>query len=233
MVSLYHFNAARCTVELKDILFKLKDGQMRASKFSSPAVTDEQLVDLAQGGDNDAFAELIERHRTTCLRMAVSIVRAAEDAEDEVQNACWKAFEHLSQFQKDAKFSTWLSRIVVNQCLMRLRKDKRARFLYLDEGAANKDVETLELPCLSPTPEASLARGELRQVLRQEIARIPPLLRDVFLLRDVEELPMPDVASRLGISVAAAKSRLLRARLELRARMRKHCGMLGAATLTA
>jgi len=206
---------------------------MRASNFSSPAFTDERLVDLAKGGDNDAFAELIERHRRTCLRLALSIVRNDEDAEDEVQNACWKAFDHLAQFQKDAKFSTWLSRIVVNQCLMRLRKDKRARFLYLDEGAANEEVDTLELPGLDPTPEASLAKGELRRVLRQEIERIPPLLRDVFLLRDVEELPMPAVASQLGITVAAAKSRLLRARLELRARMQKHCGMLGAATLMA
>ena len=206
---------------------------MRASNFSSPAFSDERLVDLAKGGDNDAFAELIERYRTTCLRLALSIVHNDEDAEDEVQNACWKAFDHLAQFQKDAKFSTWLSRIVVNQCLMRLRKDKRARFLYLDEGAANEEVDTLELPGLDPTPEASLAKGELRRVLRQEIERIPPLLRDVFLLRDVEELPMPAVASQLGITVAAAKSRLLRARLELRARMQKHCGMLGAATLMA
>ena len=205
---------------------------MRVRNLSIPAVSDETLVDLAKGGDNGAFAELMERHRTTCLRLAISIVRNEEDAEDEVQNACWKAFDHLSQFQKEAKFSTWLSRIVVNQCLMRLRKDRRVRFLYLDEGGANDDVDTLELPGLDPTPEANLGRGELRQVLQQEIARIPPLLRDVFLLRDVQELSMPDVASKLGISMAAAKSRLLRARLELRARMQKHCGILGAATLT-
>ncbi len=206
---------------------------MRVYNPAFQDASDGQLVDLAQCGDNDAFAELIERHMATCKRLAVSIVRDKQDAEDEVQNACWKAFEHLSQFQRDARFSTWLSRIVVNQCLMRLRKDKRARFLYLDDGVAGEEVAVLELPDEEPSPEASHARGELRKVLRQEIARIPPLLRDVFLLRDVQELPMPDVASRLGISVAAAKSRLLRARLELRQRMRKHCGMLGAATLTA
>jgi RNA polymerase sigma-70 factor, ECF subfamily len=206
---------------------------MRFRNPSLQAVSDEQLVDLAQRGDNDAFAELIERHAATCKRLALSILRDKQDAEDEVQDACWKAFEHLSQFQKDARFATWLSRIVVNQCLMRLRKDKRARFLYLDDGVAGEEVAVLELPGGEPTPEAGVARGELRRVLRQEIARIPPLLRDVFVLRDVQELPMCDVASRLGISVAAAKSRLLRARLELRARMQKHCGLLGAATLTA
>ncbi len=161
------------------------------------------------------------------------ILRDAADAEDEVQNACWKAFEHLGQFQKDAKFSTWLSRIVVNQCLMRLRKDRRARFLYLDEGVQGEDVATIDLADNSISPEAGVARSEVAQVLNQEINRIPPLLREVFVLRDVQELPMPEVAERLGISIAAAKSRLLRARLELRERMSKHCGVLGAATLTA
>jgi RNA polymerase sigma-70 factor (ECF subfamily) len=165
--------------------------------------------------------------------LALSILRNEQDAEDEVQNACWKAFEHLNQFNKDAKFSTWLSRIVVNQCLMRLRKERRARFLYLDEGVQGEEVAAIELPDESDTPETGVAKTEIAQVLRREIRRIPPLLRDVFILRDVEELPMPEVAQRLGISIAAAKSRLLRARLELRARMSKHCGMLGAATLTA
>lgn len=194
---------------------------------------DEDLVVLAQSGDNDAFAELMERNLNTCKKLALSILRDKQDAEDEVQNACWKAFEHISQFQQDSKFSTWLSRIVVNQCLMRLRKDRRARFLYLDEGVAGEEVATLELPDVSPTPETAYARKEVAAVLQHEIGRIPPLLRDVFVLREVQQLSMPDVAERLGISVAAAKSRLLRARLELRSRLEKHTGVLGLATLTA
>jgi RNA polymerase sigma-70 factor (ECF subfamily) len=206
---------------------------MRVYNPAFVGVADDELVIQAQAGDNSAFAELIERHTTTCKRLALSILRDAADAEDEVQNACWKAFEHLGQFQKDAKFSTWLSRIVVNQCLMRLRKDRRARFLYLDEGVQGEDVATIDLADNSISPEAGVARSEVAQVLNQEINRIPPLLREVFVLRDVQELPMPEVAERLGISIAAAKSRLLRARLELRERMSKHCGVLGAATLTA
>jgi len=188
---------------------------------------------MAQGGDNVAFTELVERHQPTCKRLALSILRDQSDAEDEVQNALWKAYEHLGQFQQDAKFSTWLSRIVVNQCLMRLRKDRRAKFLYLDEGVAGEEVMTLDLPDLAETPEEALAHLEIGTVLKTEINRIPPMLRDVFMLRDVEELPMPDVASRLGITIAAAKSRLLRARLELRERMEKHQGRMGVATLTA
>lgn len=196
-------------------------------------VADDVLVVRAQAGDNAAFTELIERHQSTCKRMALSILRDQQDAEDEVQNALWKAYEHIGQFQQDAKFSTWLSRIVVNQCLMRLRKDRRARFVYLDEGVAGEDIATLDLPDQTQSPEQALAQTEVGEVLKSEIHRIPPLLRDVFILRDVEEMAMPEVADRLGISIAAAKSRLLRARLELRQRMDKHCGRLGVASLTA
>ncbi|WP_321477456.1 sigma-70 family RNA polymerase sigma factor [uncultured Paludibaculum sp.] len=194
-------------------------------------VPDSQLVNWAQQGDNAAFAELIERHTPTAKRMAYSILRDQSDVEDEVQNAFWKAYEHLGQFQQDAKFSTWLSRIVVNECLMRLRKERRMHLTYLDDGANGDEAVPLDLPDKSPGPELALAKSQVGGVLREEIRRIPALLRDVFVLREVQELPMPEVAGRLGISVAAAKSRLLRARQELRLRLDRHCGRLGAATL--
>jgi RNA polymerase sigma-70 factor, ECF subfamily len=197
------------------------------------ALPDETLVAKAQQGDDQAFAELMNRHYSSCLKLALSILRDRQDAEDEVQNACWKAFEHIGQFNQEAKFSTWLTRIVVNQCLMRIRQSRRARFLYLDDVTIGEEVGTLELPDKGFTPEQELGREEVSQVLEQEIRRIPPLLRHVFILRDLRELPMPEVAERLGISVAAAKSRLLRARLELRSRMSRHCGQMGPAALTA
>lgn len=193
---------------------------------------DPDLVVLAQQGDNQAFAELVHRHLPTCRRLAVSILKNADDAEDEVQNALWKAFEHIGQFQQDSKFSTWLSRIVVNQCLMRLRKEKRARHVSIDEPVSAEENIKLDLPDLLASPEQALGREELGRVLHTEIRRIPPLLRQVFILRDVEERPMEEISQILGISVAAAKSRLLRARLELRNRMRKHMGAMGLATLT-
>lgn len=163
--------------------------------------------------------------------MALSILRDPTAAEDEVQNAFWKAYEHIGQFQHDAKFSTWLGRIVVNECLMRLRRERRVRVLSLEEVLHTEDAVPLDVPDDTQSPEEALARTEISTVLRSEIRRIPPMLREVFLLRDVEELPMPEVAGRLGISVAAAKSRLLRARAELRARLQRHCGRLGAASL--
>lgn len=197
------------------------------------ALTDDILVQLAQSGREDAFAELLRRNYSSSFKLALSILRDRQEAEDEVQNAYWKAFQHINQFQQDSKFSTWMTRIVVNQCLMRLRQTRRARFLFLDDTLIGEDRATLELVDNGRSPEAQLGSTELRTLLNREIARIPPLLRNVFVLRDVKELPMPQVAERLGISVAAAKSRLLRARLELRSRLEKHCGTHGHATLTA
>jgi RNA polymerase sigma-70 factor (ECF subfamily) len=197
------------------------------------SVSDETLVTMAQGGSEAAFSELTERNYSSSLKLAVSILKDRHEAEDEVQNAYWKAYRHLSQFQQDSKFSTWMTRIVVNQCLMRLRQKKRVSFFYLDDAAAGDDRKSLELTDERQTPEQRFGMAELAQVLNREIHRIPPVLRNAFLLRDVQELPMPEVAKQLGISVVAAKSRLLRARAELRERLRKHAGRLGIATLTA
>ena len=193
---------------------------------------DATLVRLAQQGRRDAFGELTRRNYRMSMKMAMSILRDKESAEDEVQNAWWKAFEHIGQFQVNAKFSTWMTRIVVNQCLMRLRRQRRAQFLYLDDVRVGEDRGVLELADTECGPESRFGSGEVGDLLRTEIGRIPPLLRRVFTLRDVDELPMPEVAEKLGISVAAAKSRLLRARAELRVRMEKHCGAKGVATLT-
>ncbi|MDQ2775516.1 MAG: sigma-70 family RNA polymerase sigma factor [Acidobacteriota bacterium] len=197
-------------------------------------LTDGELVELCQTGDQEAFAELMVRHEITAMKVAFSILRDKQDAEDETQNAFWKAYEHINQFNREAKFSTWLTRIVVNQCLMRLRQLRRAKFLYLEDAVAPGDENmTLELRDFRRSAEQDLGRDEVAKVLHEEIRRTPPLLRHVFLLRDVEHRPMPEVAERLGISVAAAKSRLLRARLELRQRMSRHHGAVGPASLMA
>jgi RNA polymerase sigma-70 factor, ECF subfamily len=207
------------------------DGQQMQNQVSYSSAADDKLVKLCQAGDNAAFDELMTRHQTAVLKIAMSIVRDRQDAEDEVQNAFWKAFEHISQFQSDSKFSTWLTRIVVNQCLMRLRQIRRARFAFLDDAQRGDDAAPIELRDVGESPEERLGQAEIAEVLDLEIKRTPPLLRNVFLLRDVEERPMPEVAQSLGISVAAAKSRLLRARSELRSRMARHHGQTGAASL--
>jgi RNA polymerase sigma-70 factor (ECF subfamily) len=150
------------------------------------------------------------------------MLRNRGDAEDEAQNAFSKAYARLHQYQGEAEFSTWLSRIVSNQCLMLLRVKRKARFVYLDEASEGHDAPSLELPAGGPDPEGELAFAQMKRVLQTEIRRMPPMLRHAMMLRDLQELPMENVAAQLGITVPAAKSRLLRARAELRLRMMKH-----------
>jgi RNA polymerase sigma-70 factor, ECF subfamily len=190
---------------------------------------DDVLVNEARGGDVRAFGELIRRHRSACMKRATLMLRNRSDAEDEVQNAFWKALQRLDQFRGEGSFSAWLNRIVENQCLMRIREEQNARFVYLDESTESN--VRLELVSQRADPEDALGLDEVLVLLRREVSRMPPLLRNVMLLRDLDQLPMPDVASRLGLSVPAAKSRLMRARTELRSRVTKHCGRKGAGTL--
>ena len=192
--------------------------------------TDEELVERSRRGDTKAFGKLIQRHYGTCLKRATFMMRNRNDAEDEVQNACWKAFQYLEQYRGEGTFSAWLGRITENQCLMRIREQRKSYFLYLDE-ASDSNVR-LELVCQGTNAEDEFGEQQVVNLVRREISSIPPLLRNVMLLRDVQQLPMPEVASQLGLSVPAAKSRLMRARLELRRRVSKHCGPKGCRTLT-
>jgi RNA polymerase sigma-70 factor, ECF subfamily len=194
---------------------------------------DADLIESARRGDQDAFTELVNRHYQSCIKLARSILRDMEDAEDEVQNAFTKVYLHLSRFEGNSRFSTWLSRIVVNQCLMRLRKARRARFAYLDDPGGEEGTVKFELADPSENPEESLGRGEVEALLRKEVKCIPPLLREPLLLRETMRMPLADVAAKLNITEAAAKSRLLRARRELKSRLEKHQGPRGAATLLA
>jgi RNA polymerase sigma-70 factor (ECF subfamily) len=195
---------------------------------------EDTLVARARGGDRDAFEDLTRKYYDASLKLAMYLLRNREEAEDEVQNAYSKAFQNIHLFREEAKFSTWITRIVLNCCLMRMRKLKRVRVRPIEDTMPGEDtLMALQLTDDRPSPEDSLGRSEILKRLQNEMRRIPPLLRRVLELRDLKELPMPEVAEQLGISVPAAKSRLLRARQELRSRMEKHCGRLGPATLVA
>jgi len=183
------------------------------------SLSDDELVVLAQQRDEPAFEELMRRNSTGSLRLALSMLRDRQEAEDEVQNSYFSAWQHLGQFQRGSKFSTWITRILLNQCLMRLRKARRATFVFLDEPVHPDGPAHLDLPDTKANPEAELQNAELSVVLKREIAKLPPLLRSVLLLRDVNQRSTFEVASELGISPAAVKSRLSRARCELRRRI--------------
>jgi RNA polymerase sigma-70 factor (ECF subfamily) len=190
-------------------------------------LSDRALVAKSRNGDKDAFGELVRRHYRKCVDLATYIVRNHWDAEDQVQVAFSKAHARLEQYQGEAEFFTWLARIVNNECLMFLRDKRRAHFLYLDDRSREPDAPPMELPACGPDPEGELAVGELKQALRRQIRCVPPLLRNVIMLRDIQELPMAEVAEALQITVPAAKSRLLRARTELRSRLRQRCDGMG------
>jgi RNA polymerase sigma-70 factor, ECF subfamily len=194
--------------------------------------TNHELVSAAQKGCTRALGELTSRNYRRSMNLALSMLRHREDAEEEVQNAFLKACGNIHQFKQDAQFSTWLTRIVVNNCLMNLRRRARTKPALTPEVEAN-EPERFELPDRRGTVEETLARDEVREVLNREIRRLPPLLRNVLVLRHVEGLSMEEVAARLGISLVAAKSRLLRARREARERLSRHCDSRGPASLFA
>jgi RNA polymerase sigma-70 factor, ECF subfamily len=181
--------------------------------------TDEELI-LMCDVDREAFGELARRYQPMAFRAAFSVLRSEPDASDQVQSALCKALQHIGSFRRQARFSTWLIRIVVNECLMQLRRNRRADVLSLDDRS--KSGVAVEVRDGARSAEADVAENFLAHLINREVRHIPPLLRNVLVLRDVQEKPMPEVARRLGISVTAAKSRLSRAREELRKRMTPH-----------
>ena len=197
---------------------------------SFSGIADSQLVQAAQSGREDAFAELVRRHRSASLQVAAAILRNREEAEDEVQNAMYKAFKHLDQFKQESQFSTWLRSILLNQCFMRLRQLRRASLVHLDSTALSDSLlHDLGLLDVQERPDQKIAREQMAAILDGEIRRIPSRFRAVILLRDIQQLPMPSVAEKLGVTVSAAKSRLVRARVELKLRLTQRFGSDGAA----
>jgi len=182
-------------------------------------MTEQALIAFAKGGDGEAFAELIQRTRPYAMRAARSILRDSDEVQDQLQSAYLNAWRQIANFREDAKFSTWITTVVVNQCLMRLRKLKRSPAAISFEFEQNGETRTLEPSDAQPTAEESMAREELIQIVRHEMQRVPPVFRGVLTLVDLNSTPIHDAAKQLGISVAAAKSRLMRARTAIRARL--------------
>jgi RNA polymerase sigma-70 factor (ECF subfamily) len=180
------------------------------------------LVAAAQAGDITAFETLVGRYERKILRLAQNITQNREDAEDVMQEAFLKAYEHLSGFQGNSRFYTWLVRIAVNQALMKLRKRRPNQVSIDEEVNTGEDMIPREIEDWGPSPEDRYKQTELSDILSSEIADLEPPFRIVFQLRDIEELSTEETAEALGLSVPAVKSRLLRARLKLRQKLNKH-----------
>jgi RNA polymerase sigma-70 factor (ECF subfamily) len=187
---------------------------------SQPGIDEAVLVAQAREGDTRAFGDLVRRYEGKIFRLANHITQNREDAEDVLQETFMKAYEHLEQFKGDSKFYTWIVRIAVNQALMKLRRRKTDKSVSLDEEIdTGEDTVVREIAAWGENPEEQFTREELGEILDGAVQSLEPPYRSVFVLRDVEDLSTEETAEALGQSVPAVKSRLLRARLQLREKL--------------
>ncbi|MGA2197382.1 MAG: sigma-70 family RNA polymerase sigma factor [Bryobacteraceae bacterium] len=195
-----------------------------AMSVSSQAGVDEStLVAQSRQGDTVAFGELVRRYEAKIFRLAQHVTQNREDAEDVLQETFMKAYEHLDQFQGNSKFYTWIVRIAVNQALMKLRRRKTDKSVSLDETIdTGEDTIVREIAAWDENPEQRFSREELGGILDTAVESLEPPYRSVFVLRDIEELSTEETADALGLSIPAVKSRLLRARLQLREKLTRY-----------
>src|SRR5437764_7107554 len=175
------------------------------------------LVRRVQDGERDLFYELIRPYERRVYSATLAILRNPADAEDAVQEAILKALRHLRQFRAEARFSTWLIQIAVNEARMRRRKEHAG---VMEPIADRRDDEGNYTPRdfadWREIPSESLERKEIREKLAEALAMLGEIYREVFVLRDMQHLSIEETAQVLGISVASVKTRSLRARLMLR-----------------
>ncbi len=189
----------------------------RGQEKSAAAVSDQELVARAQAGDASAFGELSQRHAAKVYRLSRYLCRGqTEDAEDTYQNALLNAYRHLATFRGEAQFTSWLTRIAVNECLLHWRRVHREKdWVRLDEGRGEDHSLPVDLTDPFADPEEEYARQELKATLQECLAGLRGSFRDALNLQVVEGLAVTEVATRLGLSRSAAKSLVFRARHRL------------------
>lgn len=181
---------------------------------------EEHLIAAILEGNSHEFHNLIRPYERTVYVMALTLLKNEADAEDAAQEAFLKAFRNLKSFRSESKFSTWLISITLNEARTRLRRKNAVPMESLDEPADGQGhVSPALLRDWREIPSEALERLEVRQLLQQAVADIPLIYRETFLLRDIEELSVNETAETLGISVAAVKVRLHRARIMLQRRL--------------
>jgi len=180
-------------------------------------LTDPELASRVAAGDREAIRFMVKRHNQTLFRTARAILREDAEAEDAVQEGYMKAIRGMGSFRSDAKLSTWLTRIVVNEALERLRRAKRSAEVIPLAADINAEGEMLDTADESAaTPEAQALRAEARRIMEARIDSLPDSFRAVFVLRAVEEMTVEETAAALGIPEATVRTRFFRARSLLR-----------------
>ncbi len=193
---------------------------------ATPRVQDDEaaLVARAKAGDVSAFEALVNRYEGKIFRLAQNITQNREDAEDVMQEAFLKAYEHLGNFHGDSRFYTWLVRIAVNEALMKLRKRRPGQFSIDEPVESDNDLMPREVEDWGPSPEDRFAETEMNEIVAEAVSKLEPAYRVVLQLRELEQLSTEETAELLGLSISAVKSRLLRARLKLRQKLNKYFG---------
>jgi RNA polymerase sigma-70 factor (ECF subfamily) len=182
-----------------------------------PAMSDQDLAQRVAGGSEAAMRLLMRRHNQTLYRTARSILHDDAEAEDAVQEGYLSAFRSIGTFRGDARLSTWLTRIVVNESLGRLRKTRRANVIPMDGDAGVALAVEARMNEESPDPpEKEAMRAQSRKLIEAKIDELPAAFRTVFVLRAVEEMSVEEVATSLGIPEATVRTRFFRARALLR-----------------
>jgi RNA polymerase sigma-70 factor, ECF subfamily len=185
---------------------------------SAPTLTEQALIERIKAGESELFYRLIEPYQRAVFSAAYSVLANEADAEDVAQEAFLKAYARLDQFRAECKFSTWLVQIAINEARMRRRKDRKPLYDSIDEGYQEESGDYI--PCdfadWRVIPSEALEQKQLKTALARAISSLTPMYREVFILRDVQGLNIRDTAEALGINEALVRTRLLRARLQMR-----------------
>jgi RNA polymerase sigma-70 factor (ECF subfamily) len=208
-------------VELMDAI----GGANTASSFPNRFVAQEDaaLVAGAKAGDAHAFELLVQRHERKIFSVAQRMTRNWEDAEDVVQQCFQKAFIHLRKFEGESLFSTWLTRIAINEALMLLRRKRGSREVPIAESIAEDEtVLPLDFPDSGPNPEDSCLRREQERILSAAVSELRPGMREVIELRELGELSTGETAQVMGLSVGAVKARVFHGRKKLRKTLKRY-----------
>lgn len=195
---------------------------------SDAAPGDAELAARIARRDPAAFEMLMRQHNGKLFRVARSILKDDAEAEDALQDAYLEAYRHIGEFRGDAQLSTWLTRIVINQALMRMRKQKREHVVlsFSDRRTAAPDRgETDVADAKSESPSSAALRGELRRLLERRIDELPVAFRTVFIMREVEDMSVEQTAECLSIPAATVRTRLFRARTLLRESLAREIDM--------
>ena len=191
---------------------------MRKDERSNQGIPDKNdllLVERVLAGDRRAFESLVRRHERRVFRVTLAVLGNIEDAEEAMQDTFVKAFRHLNQFRREARFTTWLTRIAVNEAVQ--KRSARKTFVPLaDVDNSEEQFTPKRRESWRSNPEQLYGKQEIHRFVEEAIQSLPEIYREAFVLRDVEELSAEEAAEVLGISVPALKSRLLRARLMMR-----------------